>query len=321
MAKTKITEAIALLQKVGGALDGGKDVPAWRFAIDADKKLCEALSTVAGSIPPKKAIAAAISRAMESVALASSLASTLDARSRKDVRSRLHALVNELSVLKDSVGPLKHPPFVFDPAGFDVIAHVAATALFAQPKYSLTKNPEHWGSGIYALYYAGSLEFYRPISGTDTPIYVGSAAPSLHNAIDPEFQGDSLFGRIAEHRGSIQEVASHARGNLKISEFYYRFIVVKSGWELAAEQYLIRYFRPVWNKETRICTGIGKHGDASKTRGNSRSLWDTVHPGRPWTLTRSTKASKKTASQIQQDIEEHFKKHPPRTLDIKDLLT
>ncbi len=58
--------------------------------------------------------------------------------------------------------------------------------------------------------------------------------------------------------------------------------MVQSGWELAAETYLINFFHPVWNNQTKICYGIGKHGDSQKTRANKRSPWDTLHPGRPW---------------------------------------
>ena len=59
-------------------------------------------------------------------------------------------------------------------------------------------------------------------------------------------------------------------------------LVVQSGWETAAEDYLIRLFRPIWNKETKILYGLGKHGDSAETRTNKRSLWDTLHPARVW---------------------------------------
>ena len=37
---------------------------------------------------------------------------------------------------------------------------------------------------------------------------------------------------------------------------------VQSHWQGAAEGYLINLFRPVWNNETDVCYGLGKHGDA-----------------------------------------------------------
>lgn len=64
------------------------------------------------------------------------------------------------------------------------------------------------------------------------------------------------------------------------SEF--RYLVVQSGWVLAAETYLINCFRPVWNRQIEVCYGIGKHGDKYSTRFNKRSPWDTLHLGRSW---------------------------------------
>jgi hypothetical protein len=49
-------------------------------------------------------------------------------------------------------------------------------------------------------------------------------------------------------------------------------------------RHLIGLFRPLWNNETRILFGIGKHGDSSETRANNKSPWDTLHPGRQWAL-------------------------------------
>ena len=46
--------------------------------------------------------------------------------------------------------------------------------------------------------------------------------------------------------------------------------------------YLIDRFKPIWNNETKVCFGFGKHGDNAATRRNTVSPWDTLHPGRPW---------------------------------------
>ena len=61
-----------------------------------------------------------------------------------------------------------------------------------------------------------------------------------------------------------------------------RSLVVQTGWQTAAEDFLIGLFRPVWNKQTGICFAFGKHGDSPSTRANQRSPWDTLHPGRSW---------------------------------------
>ncbi|WP_341703837.1 Eco29kI family restriction endonuclease [Ferrovibrio sp.] len=320
--KKHFTAALKQVQGAIAALDGEDVSKALKCALKADEETAKALNLLAATEASTDFLRAAILRANTSTALSASLARSVDlsSTSASNLRPRLKTLAENLSGLKDAVGPLKAPLFVFDPAGFDVIAHVAATALLAQPARALTERPSEWGAGIYALFYRGGLDFYGPLSTSDTPIYVGSAAPSEHSATTPEEQGGSLVSRIMEHRSSIEEVQSHAGGNLRVEDFQYRYLVVKSGWELAAEQYLIRYFRPLWNKETKVCTGIGKHGDASSTRGNTRSMWDTVHPGRPWTLTPDTKPNKKSPEELIAGIRAHFVQHPPRKLDITDIL-
>jgi hypothetical protein len=141
--------------------------------------------------------------------------------------------------------------------------------------------------------------------------------PSKYDAKTSREQGASLSMRLSEHKKTIAFVESNREGgNLKVSEFNYRYLVVRSGWELAAEQYLIRHFKPVWNKETKICFGFGKHGDAPATRVNLRSPWDVLHPGRKWATTEVGR----TLDQIKAAIVEHFQKHPPRPIEIGDIL-
>lgn len=43
-------------------------------------------------------------------------------------------------------------------------------------------------------------------------------------------------------------------------------LVVQTGWQDSAENYLIELFEPIWNSEVNICFGFGKHGDDPKTR-------------------------------------------------------
>ena len=62
------------------------------------------------------------------------------------------------------------------------------------------------GAPIYALFYTGSLDVYRPISGTSEPIYVGKAVPpgSRKGAAVNE-NAPALRRRIGEHAKSIVE--------------------------------------------------------------------------------------------------------------------
>jgi Eco29kI restriction endonuclease len=81
-------------------------------------------------------------------------------------------------------------------------------------------------------------------------------------------------------------------------------LVVQSGYETAAEDYLIELFRPIWNAETNLVYGLGKHGDAATTRANKRSPWDTLHPGRAWAA--PTTEDARTEPQIRADLKTHF---------------
>lgn len=229
---------------------------------------------------------------------------------------KIEEIINHLKKLLGSVGP-SEPRFIFDPGAFRTIAHVIATALFAQEKRPLSEIRDELGSGIYALFYAGPLDFYGPISGVEVPIYVGSAVPGDHEAKDSKAQGATLYRRLRDHHKAVKAVEDFTGGrNLRIRDFHYRRLVVRSGWELAAEQYLIRHFKPVWNKETKVCQGLGKHGDNSSTRNNTRSPWDTLHPGRKW----ATTDAKYTEKDLQERIAKHFVKHPPRPISIDDIL-
>lgn len=56
-----------------------------------------------------------------------------------------------------------------------------------------------------------------------------------------------------------------------------------------------------------ICFGFGKHGDDPATRGNTRSPWDTLHPGRSWAAKAGNKPNPKTAKEIAVDVAGHLR--------------
>jgi hypothetical protein len=161
-----------------------------------------------------------------------------------------------------------------------------------------------YGSGVYAIYYLGSELAYQPISRTEHPIYVGVASPKNKHARTPVEQETKLFSRLQEHARSISNAA-----NLSVDDFDCRRLVVATGWEGAAETHLINLFKPVWNREVRVCYGIGKHGDAATTRVNRRSPWDTMHPGRGWA--RATREDQRSKTEIEGKIASHLANHPP----------
>lgn len=160
-----------------------------------------------------------------------------------------------------------------------------------------------YGSGVYALYYTGNNSAYRPIAGTESPLYIGKAQPR-EGAVYIMEQGTAITDRLGEHAKSI----SNAQ-NLDINDFECRYLVIAAGWETPAELELTRFFKPLWNTGIGPVHGIGKHGDSAATRGNRRSPWDTLHPGRGWA--NDTTADQKTVTQIRAEIAEHLRTHPP----------
>ena len=82
------------------------------------------------------------------------------------------AALNGLLVELD---PIDRPSAVFDPGNPRTVGYFVALALSAQTRRPLAALKDFYGTGVYALYYKGLFGAYRPISGSDTPIYVGMA--------------------------------------------------------------------------------------------------------------------------------------------------
>jgi hypothetical protein len=111
-------------------------------------------------------------------------------------------------------------------------------------------------------------------------------------------QGTKLADRLNEHSKNIDKVEG-----INLNDFECRALAVQSGYQASAESHLIKLFRPVWNNETKILFGIGKHGDSSKTRANNKSPWDTIHPGRAWA---TDNREAKSVAAIKEDVAAHF---------------
>ncbi len=227
-------------------------------------------------------------------------------RKAKRLAAEIREAIERLRKLSQDIDAIRQPATVFDPYRPDVLGRFTGETLLAQERHPLAEVANFYGSGVYALYYKGDFKAYKPIKGKETPIYVGKADPAETHAGSPEEQGPRLAGRLAEHAKSIR-----AAKNLRIEDFECRYLVVKSGLQTAAEDFLIARFRPIWNNETKICKGFGKHGDAASTRANTRSEWDTLHPGRAWATSDDNKPNPKTPEQITALIVAHYAEHRP----------
>jgi len=207
-----------------------------------------------------------------------------DSKRRKLIK-QIADLTNELDSFSSLIDPISAPDAFFDPTNPQITAGIVSLALVAQNRKPLQHISKFYGAGIYALYYTGESEVYSAISNSETPIYIGKASPSGNPQTYKE-QGPKLYDRLNTHKKNIMKVSG-----ILILDFEYRSLVVQSGFEAAAEDRLISIFGPIWNKETKLLFGIGKHGDSSTTRQNNKSPFDTVHPGRKWAEGNSEKQS------------------------------
>ena len=202
---------------------------------------------------------------------------TLTAHERRKLDGEIRAVITSLETLLREIDPIRQPSAVFDPSNPKIIGRFIALALVAQKREPLGTVGAFYGSGVYAIYYKGKFAPYKSISGTETPIYVGQAAPADNTARTPIEQGDRLARRLKDHSKNI----GLATSTISLSDFEYRALVVQSGHETAAE-------------------------DDATTRANKKSPWDTLHPGRPWAAKSPDGRSK---DRIASDLAKHFSEH------------
>jgi hypothetical protein len=226
---------------------------------------------------------------------------------QKKLRADLERLEEYVQSWIEHLDRIRAPAGYFDPSDPQLYGITAAVALVGQPKLPLSEATAQsfLGSGVYALYYRGAFDVYRPLAATEHPIYVGKADPAKGTARSSREQGDRLAKRLSEHRRSIERAAS----TLSVTDFDYRYLTVATGHQTAAESALIQLFRPIWNSETKLLFGIGKHGDSATTRGNKRSPWDVLHPGRQWAADTALEDSKSLES-IRHELILHFENYP-----------
>jgi len=214
-------------------------------------------------------------------------------------------LMTKLQRVREQISPVRFGSIGITLGRSDSIAKFFAFSFVNQDKRELDElmDAPFYGSGVYSIYYHGKAErAYLPLSGSETPIYVGKADPKNSYAETVEDQGQALYYRLKEHAKNI------AKTDLKLSDFRYRAAAIQSGMQSAVEDFMIRLFHPIWNKEVKICYGIGKHGDLATTRANKRSPWDTMHPGRKWAA--ATIEDQMKRAEIEANIAAHFRQNP-----------
>lgn len=169
----------------------------------------------------------------------------------------------------------------FNPLERKHLGASVADALLATAAQPLGSVLPFTGAGIYAIYYVGDLACYKPLSDANKggrlalPIYVGKAIPKgARTGGGAGEVGKDLNKRLREHADSVNAVE-----NLRLDDFFCRFLVVEDIWIPLGESLLIAKFAPVWNS---IITGFGNHNPGIGRHAGARPLWDQLHPGRSW---------------------------------------
>ena len=225
---------------------------------------------------------------------------SLTAKQMKELANNLRQHAKELEGAADRLDVVAQPKRIVDPRDPKFQAMVLALRLIQEERHPLSELVPFYSSGVYALYYTGPLLPYAPISGSETPVYVGKADPDIVS-VKPTEQGVRIYTRLAEHLKNIEKVG------LDPMHFEYRYLPLGDGSQVTVEKVLIDFFKPIWNNEGGCLSGFGKHGDKASTRANKRSPWDVLHPGRTWA---EKSDPKKSHNEVLSEVAEHFTVHP-----------
>ena len=155
---------------------------------------------------------------------AEATSTSLSSKRRKLLDAQLRELMADLGKLLHELDPIRQPAAVFDPSNPKIVGRFIALALMAQPRMPLKDVQPFYGSGVYSIYYKGRFSSYSSLRDSETPIYVGQAAPALSNARTAMEQGDRLARRLRDHRSNIAKAIT----TLDIEDFEYRALVVQS---------------------------------------------------------------------------------------------
>jgi len=198
------------------------------------------------------------------------------------------------------------PQTPFNPLDKLHLGKSVAEALLRVDPVPLGELSRFNGAGIYAIYYLGAFPAYAPIIARNLdgkfglPIYVGKAIPpgGRRGGVGVgERPHTAMFSRLSVHRQSIAEVE-----NLELADFYCRYLLVDDVWIPLGESLLIARFAPLWNLKL---DGFGNKTPGEGRFNQTRSTWDTVHPGRPPAM--RCRERKETPEQLIADVENYLR--------------
>ena len=167
-----------------------------------------------------------------------------------------------------------HP---YNPLAIENLGKSITEALLEQPLSPLPPAA-FVGAGVYVIYYTGPHPLYQREATGQVPIYVGKAVAQGARkgliTVTGKTESQALFSRLSEHADSIT-----AGQDLELSDFSCRYLTVDAIWIPLGESLLINMFSPTWNVKV---DGFGNHDPGNGRKGQKKSQWDILHPGRPW---------------------------------------
>ncbi|QHC31101.1 Eco29kI family restriction endonuclease [Streptomyces sp. HF10] len=170
-------------------------------------------------------------------------------------------------VTADSTEP---PERHFNPLRRENLIRSVASALSTVDPVPLTDLRHKFdGLGVYALYYVGPNELYRPVSQSscETPLYVGSAEQGGTRLAGAEGAGDALWARLARHRRTLQRAIGLAPEDFRVRHLLTDDLFISGAAHLTIKDHL-----PVWNV---VLTGFGAMA-AGRMRGHTPP-WHVLH--------------------------------------------
>lgn len=188
----------------------------------------------------------------------------------------------------------------FNPLDVSSLAESISRAASESPLKPMSSIETFNGAGIYQIYYQGDFPCYERISHKDIPIYVGKAEPQgsrKGQIVGSSLSSKSLYSRLRKHARSLASAS-----NIEVSDFHARWLVVESIWIPLGESALIKQNSPVWNS---VVDGFGLNAPGRARTESTRSLWDTLHPGRPWAEALTDRPE--TPEHIEQAVLAHWK--------------
>lgn len=181
--------------------------------------------------------------------------------------------------------PFDREKHVFRSDAFEEIIKDTIRFFNGTPVHRLLPPVNFVGTGVYALYYIGRSELYKPLYEANRlefaqPIYVGKAVPAGWRQARVRSEGVSsheLYRRLCDHANSV-----NAAENLDVADFYCRFMILEnaaSDMIGTVEAALIRCYKPLWNS---CIDGFGNHDPGKGRYRQAKSEWDILHKGREW---------------------------------------